>query len=254
MNKIEEFLQQTTVVDTETTGVDMQKSEVIELAGGRYTDGTWVIKESLFGSNEPIPPEASAVNYISNKMVAGFPKIGEALDVASTVMALDNTEYMVAHNSNFDRRMLLAAHTRVGSDAFNKFEKQEVWICTWKLAQQILGHRYDQIKYSLSYLRYFLDLEIDDSLAPHRAPSDVTTCGVLLQKLIDIAVEFELLDSSADIGPQLQKLCWKPLDINIWPLGKHKGKKINDVPTDYFLWCIDNIDLLNQRINIIMRV
>lgn len=246
MNKIEEFLQNVTVLDTETTGVDFKVSEVIEVAGGRYTNGVWVVKELMLGSNNPIPPGASAVNYISNKMIAGLPTFSDMHKEIGDTISLDKTEYMVAHNSNFDRRIMVACYERDSSNAFDKFKVQEDWICTWKLAQQLLGHRYDEIKYGLSYLRYLLDLEVDDSLAPHRAASDVTTCGMLLVRLIELGVEFEFIDPKEDIGPQLQALCWKPLNISIWPLGKHKGKKVKDVPSDYLFWCIDNIDLLNE--------
>jgi len=247
MDKIQEFLQGVTVLDTETTGVDFNNSEVIEVAGGRYVDGEWEVKELLMGSKEPIPPGASAVNYISNKMIAGLPTFSVAINKVNETISLDNTEYMIAHNSNFDRRIMVASYKRISSNAFDKFKVQEDWICTWKLAQQILGHHYDEIKYSQSYLRYLLDLDVDDSLPPHRAASDVTTCGKLLEKLIEFAIEFEFVNPTKDIGPQLQALCWKPLIIRKWPLGKHKGKLVADVPSDYLFWCIDNIDLLNEE-------
>ena len=225
--KVEEFLSQVTILDTETTGVDFKESEVIEVAGGKYDNGQWIVKEMLLGSNNPIPVGASAVNYISNKMIAGLPTFGDVTQEVNEIISLDNTEYMVAHNSNFDRRIMVASYERINSNDFDKFKIQEDWICTWKMAQQLLGHRYDEIKYSLSYLRYLLDLDVDDSLPPHRAASDVITCGRLLEALLDIAIKYEFVDASKDIGPQLQKLCWQPLMISKWPLGKHKGRLIN---------------------------
>ena len=247
MNKnVKEFLEKVTVLDTETTGVDFNESEVIEVAGGRYKDGQWIVKETLLGSHKPIPVAASAVNYISNKMIAGLPKFEDVTEKVNEVIALDDTQYMVAHNSNFDRRIMVASYERINRSDFDKFKVQEDWICTWKMAQQLLGHHYDEIKYNLSYLRYLLDLDVDDSLAPHRAASDVITCGRLLEALVDLAIEYNFIDSNKDIGPQLQHLCWKPLMVSKWPLGKHKGRLIKEVPTDYLLWCVENIDLLNE--------
>ena len=141
---------------------------------------------------------------------------------------------------------MVASYNRISNNTFDKFKVQEDWICTWKLSQQILGHRYEEIKYGLSYLRYLLELDVDDSLAPHRAASDVTTCGMLLEELVRLAVEYDFINPTKDIGPQLQDLCWKPLNIDRWPLGKHKGEKVEDVPTGYLIWCIENIDLLNE--------
>ena len=244
--KIKEFLNQVTILDTETTGVDFGVSEVIEVAGGKFVNNNWEVRELLLGSKNPIPVEASAVNYISNKMIKGLPTFAQMTDKIAEVISLNDTKYMVAHNSNFDRRIMVASYERMGSNEFDKFKVQEDWICTWKLAQQILGHRYDEIKYNLSYLRFLLDLDIDDSLAPHRAAADVITCGRLLERLAELAVEYEFIDGTEDIGSQLTKLCWQPLSVSKWPLGKHKGKLIKDVPTEYLLWCVDNIDLLNE--------
>ena len=246
MNKIQEFLQGVTILDTETTGVNFKEDQIIEVAGGRLVNGEWIVKELLMGSTKPIPPGASAVNYISNNMIKGLPTFSQCYDSISDTISLSDTVYMVAHNSNFDRRIMVASYDRDSNTDFDKFRVQEDWICTWKLSQQLLGHRYDEIKYGLSYLRYLLELDVDDDLPAHRAAADVTTCGKLLEKLVDLAVEYDFLDPTDNIGEQLQRLCWKPLDITMWPLGKHKGKKIKDVPTDYLLWCIEKIDLLNE--------
>lgn len=248
MSKIAEFLEGVTVVDTETTGVDFKTDEIIEVASGRYDNGEWEISEHLMGSNNPIPPGASAVHYISNRMIKGLPTFSDSIDVINNVIYLNNTKHMVAHNSNFDWRMLAAGYEKASSTDFDKFNRKEDWVCTWKLAQQILGHRYDEIKYNLSYLRYLLDLDVDDNIPAHRAAADVTTCGRLLEKLIELAIEYEFINDNKDIAPQLKTLCWsKPIKVFKWPLGKHKGKKLEEVPTDYLLWCIDNIDLLNDK-------
>jgi len=247
MSKIEEFFQQATVIDTETTGVNFKEDEIIEVAGGKLLDGEWSVKELLLGSTKPIPAGASAVNNISNRMIAGLPIFSENIEKINETVFLTTTTYMVAHNSNFDRRIMVSSYERCENTDFNDFLIQEDWICTWKLAQQLLGHRYDEIKYGLGFLRYFLDLNVDDSIAAHRATADVTTCGRLLEFLVDSAITQGLIDDTLDIGPQLQKLCWKPIPVTNWPLGKHKGKKITELPTEYLIWCIDNIDLLDDR-------
>lgn len=246
MNKIQEFFNCATILDTETTGVDFKKDEIVEVAGGRYTNGKWDINNILMGATIPMPPGASAVNNISNKMIAGLPTFDACISEINNILLLSNTKYMVAHNTNFDRRILVAAYDRCNNADFNEFKVHEDWICTWKLSQQLFPQTDGSMKYSLAFMRYYLDLDIDDAMMAHRADADVYMCGKLLERLIEVAAEQGVLDLKQDIGPQLQQLCWKPLDITLWPLGKHKGKKIVDVPTDYLLWCVDKIDLLDS--------
>jgi hypothetical protein len=33
------------------------------------------------------------------------------------------------------------------------------------------------------------------------------------------------------------------IDINEWPWGKHKGKAIEDIPTDYLVWVVYDSDI-----------
>jgi len=245
MTKIQEFLQEATVIDTETTGVNFKEDEVVEVAGGRLINDEWKVESLLMGSNNPVPPGASAVNNISNKMIAGLPKFDQCIETINDIVHVDSTKYMVAHNSNFDRRMMLVSYERANDTVFNKFEIQEDWICTWKLAQQLYP-KDGVMKYSLAYLRYYLELDISDDMLAHRAGADVTMCGILLQRLIEEAIKQDKIDDTQDIGTQLQKLCWQRMNIDLWPLGKHKGTKISEVPTKYLMWCTDKIDLLDE--------
>ncbi len=246
MTTINEFLSTITVVDTETTGVDFHDSEIIELATGRHDDTEFYVVSVLIKPIHGIPPEASSVNYISNRMVANQPIFDDMLEVFDEMFKFNDTQFMVAHNSDFDRQMLEVAYGRVFAfDRFKPFDEQRKWICTLRLAKRVLGD--ENIKHNLGYLRYHLDLDVDDELIAHRADTDVITCGKLFEKLIDIAVEKDLLDLNGDIAEQLLDLCWNPIQITVWPFGKHKGKKLNDIPTDYYMWAIEKMDCLNDE-------
>src|SRR5690606_2640589 len=73
------------------------------------------------------------------------------------------------------------------------------------------------------------------------------TCGRLLEHLIYEAIDRNLLDPNLDIGSQLLELCYKPKEVLTWPLGKYKGTKLKDVPTDYYEWAINKpLDLLDE--------
>ncbi len=103
--QLQEFLSQVTVVDTETTGTVFDESEVIELATGRY-DGSWNVLNVLIKPLHKIPPDASAINFISNKMVENQPIFDEMLEVFDEMLNFKNTTLMAAHNADFDRKML----------------------------------------------------------------------------------------------------------------------------------------------------
>lgn len=87
-------------VDTETTGLD-DTAEVVEIAIVDRT-GT-VLFESLVKSVEPMPPEASVVNGITDEMLAAAPTWPA---VAPQVARLLAGRVVIAHNAEFDERML----------------------------------------------------------------------------------------------------------------------------------------------------
>lgn len=249
MNKIDEFLSQVCVIDTETTHIDVLKAEIIEVAGGRYQDTGWDVTNLMFGSIDPIPPEASAVHYISNRMIAGLPTFAEKVEEAAAVIGLGSAQYLVAHNSDYDHQVLDNNFSKAFSwKNWEEYETRDRWLCTWRLSKAILGVDYDTVKsYGLSYMRYFLDLDVPDDLPAHRADADVTTCGRLLERLIDIGMELQILDPETDLGPQLHNLCWGPIYIPTWKYGKHRGKKLEEIPTDYYMWALTNMDVLNEE-------
>ena len=248
MNKIVEFFNQLIVVDTETTGVDTNSAEIIEIASGQLLDNDWQTHTLLLGSLRPIPPEASAIHYISNRMIADLPTFDDQIDKLAEVLRLNSVVSMVAHNADFDRKMIKEAYARCFHfDEFKTFENQRDWICTWRLAKAVLGIDYGLIQYGLSYLRYYLDLDVPDELPVHRADADVITCGRLLEKLLNLAIEKNLVDPTEDILPQLISLCWDPIPITKWSIGKkYAGRELSEIPTNYYMWALQNIDELNE--------
>ncbi len=66
------------VFDTETTGVDVDRCEVIELAAVRVRDGVIVDEfQTLLRSRQPVPPQASAVHGITDADLIGQPSLAE---------------------------------------------------------------------------------------------------------------------------------------------------------------------------------
>jgi DNA polymerase-3 subunit epsilon len=93
------------VVDTETTGLDYTKSEVIELGmvaftyddDGRIGDVIGVFS-ALRQPYAPIPPEITRLTGITDEMVAGKTIALEAVEAF-----IEPADLVIAHNAKFDR-------------------------------------------------------------------------------------------------------------------------------------------------------
>lgn len=111
------------LVDVETTGTFPDEHEIIELAMTplRY-DSNGVIHdvgESFQGLRQPsnpIPPEVTAINGITDEMVAG-----KSIDPAEVAAIVSQANVVIAHNAWFDRRFLERF-----CDAF----KEKAWACS----------------------------------------------------------------------------------------------------------------------------
>jgi len=94
------------VLDTETTGMDLDRDRVIELGLVKFEydrDSGAVgrvlgVYDGLEDPGRPIPPESTAVHHITDEMVAG-----KRLDEAAIERMLDGVGVVIAHNAGFDR-------------------------------------------------------------------------------------------------------------------------------------------------------
>jgi DNA polymerase-3 subunit epsilon len=94
------------LIDVETTGLDQQKDEIIELGMVKFDylpDGRIAGLRDVFTSfNEasgPIPPEVSALTGITDEMVAGH-----RIDEAAVSSFVADAMIVIAHNAGFDRK------------------------------------------------------------------------------------------------------------------------------------------------------
>jgi DNA polymerase III subunit epsilon len=70
------------VFDTETTGLDPERDEMVQIGAVRVVNGRIVEGErldTLVNPGRPIPPGATRVHGISDGMVTGAPPVGEAV-------------------------------------------------------------------------------------------------------------------------------------------------------------------------------
>lgn len=94
------------VFDLETTGIHYTQ-DIIEIGAVRVVNGEIVEEFSqLVKPDHSIPAEASAVNHITDEMVAGQPQIQEVLP---SFLSFIGDDVLVAHNVRFDYSFLANA-------------------------------------------------------------------------------------------------------------------------------------------------
>ncbi len=195
--------------DTETTG-NTEKDVLCQIA---YKHGVVEFSE-LYKPAIPIPPEASAVHHITNKMVEKRPAFRDSIEYLRTKTLFEKGGAIpVAHNAKFDVDML-------------KKEGIEVprFICTLRLSRYL--DKENKIpRYNLQYLRYFLGIEIDAQA--HDALGDVKVLEVLFERLK--AKMIEETGSEEKALEEMLAVSARPSLMHTFTFGKHNEKTIADV-------------------------
>ena len=212
--------------DTETTG-NTEKDFLCQIA---YKTEN----ESFVETYKPeikIPPEASAVHHITNKMVTDKSVFKESEDFKKIKKLFeDKDSVVVAHNATFDLVMI----KKEGIEP-KKF------ICTLRVARHL--DKEEKIeRYNLQYLRYLLDIEIDATA--HDAMGDV----LVLEKLFE-RLKNKMQKESEKENLSEEKIINKMIEISSHPsllrsfnFGKHNTKKIEEVAKidrGYLEWLLE---------------
>lgn len=154
------------LVDTETTGLDQDKEEIIELGmvAVTYDDAGTIgdvvgIFNALRQPGRPIPPEIVRLTGITAEMVAG-----KAISVAEVEAFIGPADLVIAHNARFDRPFC---------EAFAPGFKAKAWACSnAEIAWSERGFEGTKLGYLLGQSGYFHN--------GHRAVDD---CHALLEVL-----------------------------------------------------------------------
>lgn len=196
--------------DTETTGVDTTDF-LCQLA---YKTGDEVFCE-LYKPEIKIPPEASAVHHISNKMVENKKPFKES-DAFSKIKNLFEKEdsIVVAHNAKFDLAII---------------KKEDInpknVICTLRVVRAL--DKENKIpQHKLQFLRYFLDMNIDAQA--HDALGDVLVLEKLFERLFD-KIKKENNFSDEEVLKNMIEISAKPSLMHSFSFGKHNGKTVAEV-------------------------
>lgn len=215
--------------DVETTGLG-REDKIVELAWMATDFDLNILAEDsrTINPERPIPAGSSAIHGLRDADVAHAPNINSYFEELGG--SFPGHPYFVAHNARFDYRFLkdyLPAHTPI--------------FCTVQMARAVWP---DVDNHKLGTLVYALDLQVDKGRF-HSADGDM----VILLELMKKAME--------DTGKSIKELLeLARLDMSITTLQfgkKHKGKRLEDVPADYFDWMLREVTNLDPDLEDAIR-
>lgn len=211
------------VVDVETTGLDPNVEQIIELAALRFTDGAIVNSYSTYVETErDIPPEVSAIHGITRSDVEFAPLWSDVQ--RGLVSFMRPGELVVAHHAEFDRAFLpcLDSHT---------------WTCSERFARHLWP---GAPAYKNQVLRHYLGLTPKDRRADnlaHRAFDDARITGLLFDREVR-----ECSDrNGATTVEAIVGFIASPLAVDVFRYGrKWYGSRIDEIPVDYLAWVLSD--------------
>ena len=201
-------------LDCESTGLDPKKDRMIEIAVARFTfNQVLQMYESLVDPECPIPQVSQEIHKISSEMLQGKPK---AADILPHVLKIIDKHILVGHGIGFDIALIAAEAQRC---QIPTHIETQPFIDPLRMAR-LYG---ESPVNSLERLRQHFNIEAEGA---HRAMSDV---------VVNIEV-FKYLAKTYQTTEQLLKTLEKPIKLKAMPLGKHKGRKFDEIPIEYLLW------------------
>ncbi|WP_418500831.1 exonuclease domain-containing protein [Flagellimonas sp.] len=158
------------ILDIESTGGKYNEEGIMEIAIYRF-DGHQVVDQfiCLVNPEREIQPFVSKLTGINNKMLRSAPKFHE---VAKRIVEITENAIIVAHNAQFDYRILRTEFRRLG------YDYQRKTLCTVDLSKQLIP---DAESHSLGKLVRSLGIATSDR---HRANGDAQATLKLFKLLL----------------------------------------------------------------------
>lgn len=201
-------------LDCETTGLDVEKDRIIEVAVVKFNfNENFDTFESLIDPECMIPEESIAIHHINAEMVAGKPVIAAVLP---RILEIVGKHTIVGHGVGFDIELIAKAAERAGIPTTIRHNST---IDTLRMAR-LYG---ESPTNSLEMLRKHFNIEEEGA---HRAMSDV---------IVNMEV-FKTMAKSYKNLNQLFDALSRPILLKNMPLGKHKGRPMKEIPLEYLRW------------------
>ena len=186
------------IVDIETTGGKFNEEGITEIAIYKF-DGHEVVDQfiSLVNPERDIQPFVVQLTGINSNMLRNAPKFYE---VAKRIIEITEDCILVAHNAQFDYRILGTEFRRLGYDYKRKT------LCTVELSKDLIP---GQASYSLGKLVRSLGIPVTDR---HRASGDALATVKLFKLLLAKDTSKNIIQQSIKVN-QKNKLDSKFLII-----------------------------------------
>ncbi len=207
------------ILDIETTGGKYNEEGITEIAIYKF-DGHKVVDQfcSLINPERAIQPFVVNLTGINNEMLRNAPKFYE---VAKRIVEITEGCIIIAHNAQFDNRILVTEFDRLGFP----FEKET--ICTVELSKKLIPNL---PSYSLGKLVRTLGIPLSDR---HRAQGDAKATLALFKMLLakdfskEIISQFVRKDPKKQLEPKLWDLIQTaPSNTGVYYLHREDGSVI----------------------------
>ena len=161
-------------IDTETTGLEYEFCDIIELSAARVVDGriTDTFSE-LVNPGYKLPDFITDLTGITNEMLSGSPKIG---DVLPRFLDFCGDNIIVGHNVNFDVNFISYVAENLGKSFLNDY------IDTLRIARKLFP---EKEHYRLFEVAQYCGVEQPQQ---HRAGADVETAVACFEKMRALAL------------------------------------------------------------------
>lgn len=209
-------------IDCEATGLDAEKDRIVEVAIVKFK-GTAILEsaEWLINPECEIPESSIAIHNITPEMVKDAPKEHEVL---GELLRIAGNHIIVGHGIAFDITLVVNAAKRAGVHCTLQHNRT---IDTLRMAR-LYGESKTN---SLANLRQHFNVSAEGA---HRAMSDV---------VVNIEV-FRHLARSFRTSEEIMRRLEKPILMKTMPLGKYKGRLMNEVPQEFLYWMANkNFDM-----------
>ncbi len=186
------------ILDIETTGGKFNEEGITEIAIYKF-DGHQVVDQfvSLINPEREIQPFVVNLTGINSGMLKNAPKFYE---VAKRIVEITTDCVLVAHNANFDNRILTTEFRRLGFD----FDRRT--LCTVELSQKLIP---EVPSYKLGKLCRSLGIPVSSR---HRAEGDALATIQLFKLLLTKDIEKEIVKKAIKVD-NTKKLAPKLLNI-----------------------------------------
>ena len=176
LNKLKNFVS----IDVETTGLKPGGNDIIEVSAIKFENFTPVsIFTTLLKPRKPIPPEASAINGITDEMVENCPNFAQ---IAPALQRFVGDLPLVAHNAGFDVKFLHCSGLQF-SDKTKFFDTLEL---SRRKIKEYDGQPLENYK-----LATVCDERCIHFDGAHRAGADALAAGLLFIELIKVTHEVD---------------------------------------------------------------